>query len=86
MYYQSAIREGLSLPQFSIRLLLHSYYEIWVRDTEGLCMWYVMHKCHMSLHLFQKIRKFLCQGKKKKLSPCFLVVLTVILAYESSHI
>lgn len=66
MYYQPAIREGLSLPQFSIRVMLHSYYEIWVRDTDGAL--YVVRHTQMP-HVSPSIpenKKVLVSGEKKK--------------------
>lgn len=72
MYYQQASREviNLSLPQFSVRVLLHSYYEIWVRDIDGA--WYVVSHAQMPRvsSSIPENKKALVSGKRK-LSPCF---------------
>lgn len=65
MYYQPAIREGLSLPQFSIRVLLHSYYEIWVRDTDK-ALYVVCHAQmpHISPSIPENKKALVSRGKK----------------------
>lgn len=72
MYYQQAIREviSLSLPQFSVRVLLRSYYEICVRDIDRA--WHVVSQAQMP-RVSSSIpgnKNALVSGKRK-LSPCF---------------